>query len=55
MAKCPITGRKGYRIYYHCTSKCGVRYRAGYVNNAFIDELMQPIPCKGYAELLTNT
>ncbi|UCS92341.1 recombinase family protein [Echinicola marina] len=32
-------GRNKYYHYYHCTSKCGVRFRAAEVNRAFIKEL----------------
>ncbi|MCX2476045.1 recombinase family protein [Pedobacter sp. MC2016-05] len=44
-------GRKTYRVYYHCRSSCGIRYRAEDINNAFIDELTKFIPRPGYAEL----
>lgn len=32
-------GRKQYYHYYHCTSKCGVRFKADDVNNAFVKQL----------------
>jgi len=48
-------GRNTYRVYYHCTSKCGVRYRAEEVNNAFVDELMELLPRKGYADLFVES
>jgi site-specific DNA recombinase len=48
-------GRSTYRVYYHCTSKCGVRYRAEEVNNAFTEELMELLPRKGYAELFVDS
>ena len=44
-------GKTTYRIYYHCRSSCGVRYRAEEVNNAFIDELTKLVPRPGYAEI----
>lgn len=44
-------GKTTYRVYYHCRSSCGVRYRAEDVNNAFTDELTTFIPRPGYPEL----
>ncbi|RZL98867.1 MAG: recombinase family protein, partial [Pedobacter sp.] len=44
-------GKTTYRVYYHCRSSCGVRYRAEDVNNAFMDELTTFIPRPGYPEL----
>ncbi len=34
-------GRSQYYDYYHCTSACGVRYKAGYANDKFIAELQK--------------
>lgn len=48
-------GRTTYRVYYHCRSVCGVRFRAEEVNAAFLDELMQFIPRNGYPELFVQT
>ncbi|WP_439699256.1 zinc ribbon domain-containing protein [Mucilaginibacter sp. AW1-7] len=64
--KCPkcnrlLTGsaskgrNNNYKVYYHCTSSCGVRFRAADVNNAFVEEFMQYVPKKGYDELLVET
>lgn len=44
-------GRNEYFYYYHCTSACGVRFRAGDVNSAFIKELRKFIPNSGMAHL----
>ncbi|MGB5930271.1 MAG: recombinase family protein, partial [Cyclobacteriaceae bacterium] len=32
-------GRNKYYYYYHCTSQCGERHKAGEVNKAFVNEL----------------
>ena len=48
-------GKTTYRIYYHCRSACGVRFRAEEVNNAFLEELMQFVPRNGYSELFVET
>ncbi len=37
-------GRGGKYFYYHCSSKCGERYRAEELNIDFIDELQKSIP-----------
>jgi site-specific DNA recombinase len=44
-------GRNTYRVYYHCRSSCGIRYKAEDVNNAFMDELTTLLPRSGYPEL----
>lgn len=48
-------GRSRYNVYYHCTSKCGIRYRADQVNGAFLEELTMFLPRPGYAELFVET
>jgi site-specific DNA recombinase len=48
-------GKTTYRVYYHCRSSCGVRYPAELVNNAFLEELTQIMPRKGYSELFVET
>ncbi|GAA3964881.1 recombinase family protein [Pedobacter ginsengiterrae] len=48
-------GRTQYSSYYHCSSKCGVRYRAHDVNEAFSVELMNYLPKRGYAEVFVET
>ena len=48
-------GKTTYRVYYHCRSSCGVRYRAEEVNNAFMDELTTFIPRPSYPELFVAT
>ncbi len=60
--KCPrtLTGsaskvRTTHRVYYHCHSSCGVRFRAEEVNNAFLDELTLFLPRNGYSELFVET
>lgn len=47
-------GRNTYRVYYHCRSSCGVRYRAEDVNGAFMDELTKFVPRAGYAKLFVE-
>lgn len=42
-------GRMQYYYYYHCSSKCGVRFKAGDVNNAFVRELSKFKPKKEFA------
>jgi site-specific DNA recombinase len=34
-------GRNNYFYYYHCSSACGIRYRAEVVNDKFVEELQQ--------------
>jgi DNA invertase Pin-like site-specific DNA recombinase len=48
-------GKTTYRVYYHCRSSCGVRYRAEEVNDAFVDELTKLIPRPGYVEIFTKS
>jgi DNA invertase Pin-like site-specific DNA recombinase len=47
-------GRNDYFYYYHCSSACGIRYRAGDVNDAFLTELKKFVPKPGIAELYTQ-
>jgi site-specific DNA recombinase len=47
-------GKTTYRVYYHCRSSCGVRYPAELVNNAFLEELTQLMPRRGYSELFVD-
>lgn len=47
-------GKTTYRVYYHCRSSCGVRYRAEDVNSAFVDELTKFVPRAGYAQLFVE-
>ncbi len=47
-------GKRGHVVYYHCTSKCGIRYNAKKANDAFIEELMQFVPRNGYPELFVE-
>jgi site-specific DNA recombinase len=47
-------GKNKHFIYYHCTSSCGVRYRADAVNERFIQELMEFLPKKGFDELFVE-
>ena len=47
-------GRGKYYYYYHCTSTCGVRYRAGDVNAAILKELKKLVPKPGMAEVCTK-
>ncbi len=44
-------GKNRHFIYYHCTSSCGIRFRADAVNEKFIQELMEFLPRKGFNEL----
>ena len=37
-------GRNGRYFYYHCTSKCGERFKAEDLNDAFVKELKKIIP-----------
>jgi DNA invertase Pin-like site-specific DNA recombinase/predicted RNA-binding Zn-ribbon protein involved in translation (DUF1610 family) len=46
-------GRKQYYDYYHCTSACGVRYKADVVNDAFVQELRSWKPHPAIAALYT--
>ncbi|RKR82362.1 DNA invertase Pin-like site-specific DNA recombinase [Mucilaginibacter gracilis] len=48
-------GRTTYRVYYHCRSACGVRFRAEEVNKSFMEELLLFLPRKGYSELFVET
>lgn len=48
-------GRTTYRVYYHCRSKCGARFRTEEVNSAFLEQLMQFIPRNGYSEIFVQT
>ena len=44
-------GRNQYYHYYHCSSRCGCRYKAVEVNNEFINLLSDFIPNPGAIEL----
>jgi len=44
-------GRKQYYHYYHCSTKCGCRYKAEEVNQIFFDELKRYVPKPGLAEI----
>ena len=44
-------GRKYRYYYYHCTSSCGVRYRADFVNREFERELKKYVPHEACIEL----
>ncbi|WP_198293523.1 recombinase family protein [Algoriphagus resistens] len=44
-------GRNQYYYYYHCTSKCGIRFRAKDVNESFQKFLSGFTPKKGMLEL----
>lgn len=45
-------GRTGnYYYYYHCTSRCGARFRTEVVNELFLAELRKLIPNPGMAEV----
>lgn len=44
-------GRKYRYYYYHCTSACGVRYRADFVNREFERELKKHVPHQAATEL----
>lgn len=44
-------GRSAYYYYYHCSSACGIRYKAEAANDSFVNELGKYVPKKGIAEL----
>ena len=44
-------GRKAHYHYYHCSSKCGCRYKADEVNTSFLKELTSYVVNPDYAEL----
>jgi len=44
-------GKQKYHVYYHCTSSCGIRFRAQLVNASFESELSLFAPVQGMAEL----
>ena len=44
-------GRNQYYYYYHCSTKCGCRYKAEEVNEVFFDEIKRFIPKPGIAEV----
>ncbi|GAB2821365.1 recombinase family protein [Ferruginibacter profundus] len=48
-------GRKQYYDYYHCSSACGVRFKAEIVNNAMIKELQKYKPDPAVKELYKLT
>ncbi|WP_316851573.1 recombinase family protein [Pedobacter agri] len=43
-------GKRKHFTYYHCTSACGIRYRAEQVNESFALELLSYLPKNGYHE-----
>jgi hypothetical protein len=50
----PGSGSKGRKLryyYYHCTSKCGARFRADHVNAQFENELRKFVPHPAAVEL----
>ena len=47
-------GRKHRYYYYHCSSACGIRYRADFVNREFERELKKYIPHPAATELYKN-
>ena len=44
-------GRKHRYLYYHCSSACGVRYRADHTNQEFIREIKKYVPHPAAKEL----
>jgi len=44
-------GRSSYSHYYHCNSKCGIRFKALDVNEKFSSELKKFIPKPGMADI----
>lgn len=44
-------GRKHYYDYYHCSSQCGVRFKAELVNKAMLEELIKYKPHRAVKEL----
>jgi len=44
-------GRNTYYNYYHCTSKCGVRFKAELVNEIFMKQLRNLSPKEGMVDL----
>lgn len=44
-------GRKQYYHYYHCSSKCGCRYKAEDINQLFFNEIKKYVPKPGLADL----
>ena len=48
-------GRTHYYYYYHCTSKCGVRFKADEVNRIFNEQLAQLIPKPGMVEVFRES
>ncbi len=44
-------GRNTYYNYYHCTSSCGVRFKAELVNEVFIKQLQNLSPKEGVVDL----
>lgn len=51
-------GRNQYYYYYHCSSDCGVRFKANEVNDRMVDEIrkyVQPLPrLQLYKEVILN-
>ena len=49
-------GKMGnYYYYYHCSSECGIRYKAADVNDAFEKQLSELIPRPGMSEVFIQT
>ena len=49
-------GKMGkYYHYYHCNSKCGIRFKAADVNNIFEKQLSELVPKPGMAEVFKDT
>jgi site-specific DNA recombinase len=44
-------GRKQHYYYYHCSSKCGCRYKAEEVNDIFLSEIKRYAPKAGLEEM----
>ncbi|WP_231388363.1 recombinase family protein [Sphingobacterium hungaricum] len=48
-------GKMGrYYHYYHCSSTCGVRFKAEVANDAFINQLRNLVPKQGILDLFTE-
>ncbi|MCE7039119.1 hypothetical protein [Dyadobacter sp. CY312] len=47
-------GKTAYHYYYHCTSKCGLRFKAGLANDIFVDVLKTFIPKLAALEIYTS-
>ncbi|GGH25144.1 integrase [Sphingobacterium alkalisoli] len=47
-------GRNQYYYYYHCSSQCGIRFKAELANNEFIDYLKTFVPKPGILDVCTK-